>query len=103
MITLAAMSCTPGREGGTDDDSVDSRAGASERAVTSVKGSARRCSGADPRRDVASEGLQAVGRREVAEPQHELAAAGIDERLHLLPHLLGSANEVVARILPRIA
>ena len=35
----------------------------------------------------------------VAEPQHELTAARVDELLHLLAHLLGGADEVVAHVL----
>ena len=51
----------------------------------------RACAALRPRTcgiDVAGERFEAVGRRVVAEPEHELAAAGVDELLHLLGHLL---------------
>src|SRR4030095_2354599 len=38
----------------------------------------------DGRDDLAREPFEALARREIAKPQHELATAGIDERLHLL-------------------
>ena len=93
---------------GTAPPAVVSRAGASESTVMGSEGNTDgrrastrngRCSAPDVRNDVARERLEALRRREVAEPQHELATARVDELLHLLGDLLGGADEVVAHVL----
>src|SRR5437762_10337309 len=86
-----------------------SRAGASESRVTVRDGNTgpspcrdagvRSRSAPDARNDVARECFQAGGRGCVAEPQHELAAAGVDELLHFLADLLGGTDEVLAHVL----
>src|SRR4051794_25167133 len=83
----------------SEDGGSESRAGASERAVTGGEASPGSASQADSRHYVARECFEAVGTREVAEPQHELATPRVDVGLHLLPHHLGRADEVVAHVL----
>src|SRR3954468_17138506 len=99
MITAPAAMNRGRRDCGSGPDCVDSRAGASERAVTVENGSVRRGSEPDHRRDLACEGLQALRGWEVAEPEHELSAPRVDEGLHLLGNLRGSTDQVVAHVL----
>ena len=104
--TATTMVVVAGRPRNDRAGDVGSRAGASESRVTGRDGNTgrpahrdagtRSRSAPNARNDVARERLQAVGRGSVTEPQHELAAAGVDEFLHLLPHLLGGTHEVVA-------
>src|SRR6185437_408039 len=86
---------------GTFDPGLRERA--SERAVTGREPSAAGGSEPDVRHDVVRDGFQALRGREVAEPQDELAAARVDERLRFLRDLFGGAHEVVPHVLDGIA
>src|SRR4051812_21326482 len=87
----------------SDSSTPDLREGASERVVTDAKPSAGARSDPDERRDVVCDRFQALRRREIAEPQHELAATRVDEGLGLLRDLLDGADQVVAHVLVGIA
>src|SRR4051794_34303352 len=59
--------------------------------------------GSGERDDLAHVALDALRRRVVTAPQHELTAARVRERPHLLRDLLDGADEVVARVRVEIA
>ena len=61
-----------------------------------------RASAMHVRHDLGREPFQALVARKISEPQHELRAPGIHERLHLLGHLLGGPHQVVAEVLVRV-
>src|SRR5712671_6116858 len=79
------------------------RKGASERAVTDAKPSAGTRSEPYVRHDFVRDCLQALRRREVTEPQHELSTTRVDERLRFLGDLLRGSDEIVADVLVGIA
>src|SRR5689334_916909 len=74
-----------------------SAVGAAESIVMSTPGAAsyRRGSAVQVRDDLAHEPLEALARRVVPEPEHELPATGVDEALDLLGDLVDGADEVV--------
>jgi len=117
-ISTAVTATTVARLGrpGESTVAVVSRAGASESTVMGPEGNtgpashpdaatARRSparplwSARDARDHVTRERFEAVRRRCIPEPEHELATAGIDELLHLLTDLLGGSDEVVTHVL----